>query len=126
MPERWRNRSPGDLSVELPEIVAGDVAAALENAAAAANAWARTTRAERIERMRAVERSLTDAKEELARGISIETGKPITEAHGEVAVVIAKIDLTIHDAEHHLGDRRNLGGPHSAVVRHVARGPAVV
>jgi acyl-CoA reductase-like NAD-dependent aldehyde dehydrogenase len=126
MPERWRNRSPGDLSVELPEVVAGDVAAAVENATAAANEWARTARTERIERMRAVEHSLADPADELARGISIETGKPITEAHGEVGAVIAKIDLTIHDAEHHLVDRRNFGGPHSAVVRHVARGPAAV
>lgn len=124
--QAWRNRSPGDLSLELPEVRAGDVPAALDAAARAATAWARVPLAERIDRLRAAQRSLADAKDELARGISIETGKPITEAQGEVAAVMAKIDLTIADAEQHLAARTDLGGPHPALVRPCARGPAVV
>jgi len=124
--DRWANRSPGDLSVTLPEVVAGDVSAVVEQAHAAAPAWTRVPLAERIERMRAAQRALMAAKEELARGITIETGKPITEAHGEVAAVVAKIDLTIADAEAHLAERSNLDGPHAAWVRQCARGPAAV
>jgi len=122
----WQNLSPGDLSVALPEVVATPVEPTLAASAAAASAWARTPLAERIERLRAVQQSLAGAKDELARGISVETGKPITEALGEVGAVIAKIDLTIADAEQHLADRTDLGGPHPALVRQHARGPAVV
>jgi len=124
--ERWQNFSPGDLSVALPEVVAGDVPAAIVAATDAAAMWARTPLAERIERMRAAQQALAAAKDELARGIALETGKPLTEALGEVGAVIAKIDLTIGDAEEHLTERTILGGPHPAVVRQSARGPAVV
>jgi acyl-CoA reductase-like NAD-dependent aldehyde dehydrogenase len=123
---RWQNLSPGDLSIVLPEITSGDVDAALAQAAAAAATWARTPLPERIERMRTAQKSLTAAKDELARGIALETGKPITEALREVGAVIAKIDLTIDDASQHLAERNNLGGPHPALVRQSARGPAVV
>ncbi len=124
--EHWRNLSPGDLSIALPEIVAGDVESALTQASAAATSWARTPLAERIERMRAAQQALASAKDELARGIALETGKPLTEALGEAGAVIAKIDLTIGDAGQHLAERTNLGGPHPALVRQSARGPAVV
>jgi acyl-CoA reductase-like NAD-dependent aldehyde dehydrogenase len=124
--DRWTNRSPGDLSIVLPEVVAGDVTSAVERARAAAPAWARVPLSERIERMRAAQQSLSAAKEELARGITIETGKPISEAQGEVGAVVAKIDLTIADAEAHLAERSKLGGPHSASVRQCVRGPAAV
>ncbi len=122
----WQNLSPGDLSIALPEVAATPVEPALAASAGAAAKWARTPLAERIERLRSAQQSLATAKDELARGISLETGKPITEAFGEVGAVIAKIDLTIADAEQHLADRTDLGGPHPSLVRQHARGPAVV
>ena len=127
-PERWTNlEDPGDLPVALPEVIAGDVATAVDRVQTAAPAWARVPLPERIERMRAAQRALAKAKDELARGISIETGKPLGEAQGEVGAVVAKIDLTaLADAEVHLADRPHPGGPHPATVRQHARGPAVV
>jgi len=124
--ERWRNFSPGDLSVALPEVVAGDVAAALDQSAAVTAPWARMPLPERIERLHAAQQALAEAKDELARGISLETGKPIVEAQGEVSAVVAKIDLTIADAGTHLTDRAVAAGPHPAYVRQLPRGPAVV
>ena len=121
-----RRRSPGDLSVILPDVATSDVPAAVETAVSAAGAWARTPLAERIARLRDAQQALAAAKEELARGIAVETGKPITEALGEVGAVVAKIDLTIADAERWLADEENLGGPHPALVRRRARGPAAV
>ena len=119
-------RSPGDLSVVLPEVAPGDVAAAVEAAVAAAGAWARAPLPERIARLRDAQQALAAAKEELARGIALETGKPITEALGEVGGVVAKIDLTIADAERWLAEEGNLVGPHPALVRRRSRGPAAV
>ena len=125
-PHVWRNRSPGDLSIELPEVCAGEVGAAAEAARTAAPVWARTPLPERIERMRTAQRGLAETKARLAHGIALETGKPIAESLGEVGAVIAKIDLTVADAEAHLADQTNLGGPHPALIRRRPRGPAAV
>jgi acyl-CoA reductase-like NAD-dependent aldehyde dehydrogenase len=124
--ERWVNHSPGDLSIALPELQAGDVEAAVRAASEATARWAATPLGERIDYLRAAQKGLTVARERLAQGIALEVGKPITEATGEVAAVIAKIDLTIEDARHYLADRTNLGGPHPALVRRRPRGPAAV
>lgn len=124
--QTWRNRSPGDLSIDLPEITAGDVPASVDAAVAAAPEWARTPLPERIVRLRGAQQALSGAQEELARGIAIETGKPLTEALGEVGAVVAKIDLTIADAERYLAEEKNLGGPHPALIRRRSRGPAAV
>lgn len=126
MAERWTNLSPGDLSVALPEVEAGDVSAAVARAQAAAPGWAAVPLQERIERLRTVQQALATAKEELARGITIETGKPLTESQGEVAAVIAKIDFAIEDAKEYLTERTTAGGQHAAVVRQCPRGPAGV
>jgi acyl-CoA reductase-like NAD-dependent aldehyde dehydrogenase len=125
-PAVWQNRSPGDLSVLLPEVSAGEVSETVVVAVQAASSWARTPLEERIERLREAQQGLAAAKENLAQGIALETGKPITEALGEVGAVIAKIDLTIADAETHLAEQTNLGGPHPALVRRRARGVAAV
>jgi succinylglutamic semialdehyde dehydrogenase len=67
--------------------------------------------------------ALAEHREDLARGIATETGKPITEARGEVGAVIAKFDLTCEDAQQYLATREITGGPHPAWVRTAARGP---
>jgi acyl-CoA reductase-like NAD-dependent aldehyde dehydrogenase len=122
----WRNRSPGDLSVELPEVTATPVEPAIAAATRAARDWARTPLAERIAMLQRAQAALAEHREELASGIAIETGKPITEARGEVGAVLAKFDLTLEDAQQHLAPREISGGPHPAWVRTAARGPASV
>jgi acyl-CoA reductase-like NAD-dependent aldehyde dehydrogenase len=81
---------------------------------------------ERLAHLREAQRRLTDKKHELAQGISVETGKPLTEARGELGAVISKFDLTLQDAETELSVREIAGGPHPALVRRIARGPAAV
>ena len=125
-PPSWRNYSPGDLSIELDEVCAGDVSAAVESAGNAAAAWRSAPLVEKIARMKAALQELAAAKDRLARGIAIETGKPLNEAIGEVGAVIAKIDLTIEDAKRYLAEDSHPGGPHAATVRRRARGPAAV
>ena len=122
----WRHRSPGDLSIELSEIHATPIEPLLVAAAGAARSWAHTPLPERIECLRNAQTELLKAKDDLARGIAIETGKPITEALGEMSAVIAKFDLTIEDALEHFAAREVAGTPHPASIRRLARGPAVV
>ena len=83
MPASWRNRSPGDHSVELPEVFSTPVEPAISEAHATARAWGRTPLDERCARLRLAQSELAEAREELARGIAVETGKPLTEALGE-------------------------------------------
>jgi acyl-CoA reductase-like NAD-dependent aldehyde dehydrogenase len=125
-PETWQNRSPGDLSIELPKITAGDPADAVSAAVEAAPGWARVPIGQRIESLKVAQLGLTGGKDRLARGIALETGKPLTEALGEVGAVIAKIDITIADAAKYLAEESVADGPHPALVRRRARGPAAV
>src|SRR5688572_5224730 len=101
-PLRWQNRSPGDLSILLPEVEATATEPVLAAAKLAAGKWARTALADRIVALRAAKEALGAEIEALARGISLETGKPISEARGEMNAVLAKFDLTISDAQEHL------------------------
>ena len=125
-PLRWRNRSPGDLSIELDEVSATSVDDAVQVSVRAGAGWARTPQLERAAVLGAVKQKIVDAKTELARGIALETGKPITEALGEVGAVIAKFDLTAVDAQKHLAEQVVTDGPHPARVRYRPRGPAAV
>ena len=52
-PLAWRNRSPGKLAIELDEIRAGDVNAAVEAAVNAAASWRSAPLVEKIARMKA-------------------------------------------------------------------------
>ena len=117
MAASWRNRSPGDLSIELPEVHATEVDPVLASAKTVAVSWGRTPLEERCACLKVAQKGLQEAREELALGISIETGKPLTEALGEVGAVIAKIDLTIADAREYLADRPVSDGPQPARVR---------
>src|ERR1051325_4066060 len=122
----WRNPSPGDLSIELPSVQATLVEPLLAAASGVARSWTRTPLPERIEHLRTAQSGLVKAKDELARGIALETGKPITESVGEMNAVISKFDLTIEDALEHFATREVTNGPHPASIRCLARGPAVV
>jgi gamma-glutamyl-gamma-aminobutyraldehyde dehydrogenase len=122
----WRNRSPGDLSIELPEVHATEVEPVLAHAESAAKTWGHIPLEERCARLKFAQTGLQEAREELALGISVETGKPYTESLGEVGAVIAKIDLTIADAREYLADRPVNDGPQPARVRRIPRGVAAV
>lgn len=126
MAASWRNRSPGDHSFEFPETFATPVDPAISAAHDAAQAWGKVPLDERCTRLRLAQGELTQAREELARGIAQETGKPSTEALGEVGAVIAKIDLTIADAHEYLAEKTVADGPHPARVRRIPRGVAAV
>jgi succinylglutamic semialdehyde dehydrogenase len=70
---------------------------------------------ERFAHLREAQGRLAAQKEELARAIAVETGKPLTEARGEVGAVIAKFDLTIQDAGTELPRRAIADGTSSCV-----------
>jgi len=125
-PPHWNNSSPGDLDQLLPEVRATDVEAAVAAARQAAPHWAATPLAARIDALRACQAAIREKSEPLAHRIAEETGKPLTEARGELGAVVAKFDLTIADALQFIADLPVTDGPHPALVRTKPRGPAAV
>jgi acyl-CoA reductase-like NAD-dependent aldehyde dehydrogenase len=125
-PQVWQNRSPGNLDLFLPEIAASDVENAVQKAHAAWADWRNLSLDRRIAYLRDCQTALKAASEDLAFSISLETGKPLREARGELGAVVAKIDLTIADAERWIADEIVSDGPHPARVRRRSRGPAAV
>lgn len=69
----------------VPLAISEDAERALAAAADAFPGWARTPPIERAGYMRAIAHGIRDRAEELARLVTAEEGKPITEARGEVA-----------------------------------------
>ena len=125
-PKVWRARSPGDLSLEMPETSVGDVPAAVERSKRAFPGWRRLSLEERKAALALCRERLKAKLEDLARWIALEVGKPLREARLELGAVIAKFDLTFSDADRFLADQSVTDGPHQAMVRRRARGPAAV
>ncbi len=125
-PSTWRNRSPGDLSDELPEIATGDVCASVARAKAAYAGWRALSLEERKPALRDCRDRLAGRQEDLARLISREMGKPLREARLELSGVLAKFDLSFADADRFVAEQPVEDGPHPASVRRRARGVAVV
>lgn len=125
-PKVWRNRCPGDLSVELPEISASDVDAEVLRSQDAFRAWRALSLDQRKAALRESRSQLEAKQEELAQLIALEMGKPLREARLELGAVIAKFDLTFADADLHIADHPVLDGPHPALIRRRPRGPAAV
>ena len=73
------------LLVELPDADADDAMAALDAAHAAQAGWTRTSPRERSELLRGAFEAIVARTEDFAHLISLEMGKPLAEAAGEVA-----------------------------------------
>lgn len=125
-PKSWRNANPADLSDLLPEVHATPAETVLAAAAAAAEGWAETPLAERIQRLRSAQKVLQDHQEELAQGVCREIGKPITECRAEAAALLTKIDFAISDAERFLAEEKPVDAPNPSRIRQRSRGPSLV
>jgi len=125
-PSNWTNRCPGDLSDVLPEVRVGEVAHAVRRAENVFPEWSGLPWRSRADQLLAARDEIAARSEELALAIARETGKPLTEARGELGAVVAKFELTIEDGERYLEDQPATGGPHPALVRARALGPAAV
>ncbi|EWT01930.1 succinate-semialdehyde dehydrogenase [Intrasporangium oryzae NRRL B-24470] len=75
----------GEVVASVADATVADGDAALAAASAAQEAWARTAPRERGELLRAAYELLIERTEHFARLISLEMGKPLAEARGEVA-----------------------------------------
>ena len=125
-PKSWRNANPADLSDQLPEVQATAPETVLAAAAAAAEGWAETPLAERVQRLRSARKILQTHQEELAAGVCREIGKPITECRAEAAALLTKIDFAVSDSERYLAEETPVDAPNPSRIRQRSRGPSLV
>jgi acyl-CoA reductase-like NAD-dependent aldehyde dehydrogenase len=118
--------SPGDLSITLPVLPDGDPAAAVDAAETAFEHWRWTSVDQRIAALRVAAKQVAHHQNELATGITLETGKPITEAKAEIGFVVAKFELAIADAKRYLPDSSEPDNARPNVIRRRPRGVAAV
>lgn len=115
------NPATGDTVWTGPAASAADVDRAVAAARAAFPAWRDSPLEERTAILRAFAAQLTSAKDELARAISAEVGKPHWEALTEVQSMIGKIDISIEAHAKRCGEFRSTIGttrfkPHGVVA----------
>ncbi|OBF27997.1 hypothetical protein A5727_02655 [Mycobacterium sp. ACS4331] len=110
----WTLQNPADIRqtvATVPSASAADMAEAIETAAGAAKAWGRTSAFERGDIVaRAAEIMLT-RREEFARAITLEMGKPITESRVEAGRMIEQTRYFAGTARHPDGYTANLATP---------------
>lgn len=104
-----------------------DVAAEIERAHHAWVHWAAQSATFRIETLRRFTNVVRGQQEALADLIARETGKPLWEAHNEVALLIARVDASVAAYSERTGQRRidgNLGARQT--IRHKPHGVMAV
>ncbi|MBI5028126.1 MAG: aldehyde dehydrogenase family protein, partial [Actinobacteria bacterium] len=75
----------GEVIAEVADATAEDAKAALDAASAAQESWGRTAPRKRAELLRAGFEAVTARADEFATVMTLEMGKPLAEARGEVA-----------------------------------------
>lgn len=87
------NPANGEVAGEFPEATAQDVARQVERARAAQPAWADLGFVERAASIRRLRELLVERREDLARTLTSEVGKPIAQARNEVKGTLSRLDF---------------------------------
>lgn len=112
------NPATGEELASYPETTDAEVREALDRAGDAYREWKVTPLAERVELVRRIARLHRERTDELAELTTLETGKPIAQARGELGIVADIYDYYADHAAEFLADEPlPVAGPGSAVVR---------
>ncbi|WP_163577609.1 succinylglutamate-semialdehyde dehydrogenase [Halomonas faecis] len=103
-----------------------EVGAAVAAARHAFAAWARRSFAERQALVERFREGLEAHRDDLARAIAHETGKPLWEARTEVGAMIGKVAISIRAYQERTGERERDAGEARAVLRHRPHGVMAV
>jgi len=119
--------STGNTLAEVPDASIDDALRAVDAAEAAASEWRRTPPRQRSEILRRWFTLMTDHAEELALLISLENGKALTDARGEVAYAAEFFRWYAEEATRIGGEFRHTpSGAHNILVDHEPIGIAVL
>src|SRR5690606_23738052 len=81
-----------------------DVAEALAHARAALKSWSAVHGWERAKVLRAIARAMERRKGEIAKALSLEIGRPLSQSEGEVNIAIEQFDWFAGEAERLFGE----------------------
>lgn len=99
-----RNPANGELLVKLPRCKEAETAEAIEAAEAAFRAWRKTTAKHRSEVIRRWYELIVEHRDDLATLITLEEGKPLAEARGEVDYAASFVQWFSEEAKRVRGD----------------------
>ena len=99
-----RNPATGELLARLPRCKEQEVGRAIEAADAAFRQWRKTTAKQRSEAVRRWYELIVAAKDDLATLITLEEGKPLSEARGEVDYAAGFVQWFAEEAKRVRGD----------------------
>ncbi len=88
----------------VPDGRKADMRRAIDAAAAAQSAWEATTTSERATILAAAARRMHERKEELARVMTLEEGKPLAESRGEIVYAASFLEWFAEEARRVYGD----------------------
>lgn len=121
-----RNPATDELAWEGRAADAADVDRAVAAARRAFASWSALPFDERVAVAKRFATLLNDNKEDLARTIGRETGKPLWEARTEVASMAAKVDISVQAYHERTGEKRAPMADGVAVLRHRPHGVVAV
>lgn len=98
------NPATGELLAEVPNMGTADTQQAVDAAEAALPAWRALTAKERANRLRRWFELMMVNQEELARIMTLEQGKPLAEARGEIAYAASFIEWFAEEAKRVYGE----------------------
>lgn len=98
------NPANGKIVAAVPRMTAADTAVCEPIATKAFESWSRTTSAERSRVMRRLASLMTDNMEDLALILTLEAGKPLAEARGEIQYALNFIEFYAEEAKRMYGD----------------------
>ena len=102
------------------------VSAAVSSARTAFESWANITIEERVAIVTAFAEQLTTNKEDLAKTIALETGKPLWETRTEVGAMVGKVNISLNAYKERTGTVENPMPGAKAFIRHKPHGVVAV
>lgn len=125
-----KRECPADTDTTLWEmpIAYGQVESVVESAVEGHKFWKRITIDERIGFLKKYQEQVIARKDEIARAISLEMGKPLWEALGEANSVVGKVDVTINDSLPRVRDQEfeNIMPGIKGALAYRSLGPALI
>jgi acyl-CoA reductase-like NAD-dependent aldehyde dehydrogenase len=99
-----RNPATDEVIADLPADSADTVASKYQKARAGQPGWARTPLEERLAIIRRFKESLAVRKEALARTLTREMGKPVTQSRNEIAAMAGRLEFFLRESAAVLGE----------------------
>jgi acyl-CoA reductase-like NAD-dependent aldehyde dehydrogenase len=120
---RITNPANGTLICELAEDSASDVAAKYRAARAAQPAWAARSIGERVRLLRGFAERIAARRDELARTLTREMGKPIRQSRNEIDALPARLEFFFDHAEEALAPESVLDRPGEKLAEQITHEP---